>query len=228
MTPYFHDQARGITIYCARWEEVWPTLGLAHENVALCWADAPYGVKEKTKRGSRGNRMAPRSSRPGTGRDWPEVEGDDSPFDPAPLLAFPRLVLWGANHFANRLPASPSWWAWDKREGTTSDDNADGELAWTNLGGPARFYSHLWRGFIRAGRMNQTAPLHPTEKPPELASWGFQRAGLRGADLVFSPYMGSGPEARAAMDLGLRFIGCEIVEEYCAAAVSRLRQLTLL
>ena len=46
--------------------------------------------------------------------------------------------------------------------------------------------------------------------------------------MVFSPYMGSGPEARAAMDMGLRFIGCELVEEYCAAAVSRLQQLPLL
>ena len=225
MSPYF--DANGITIYHARWEDVWPTLGLKHEDVTLLWADPPYGVREKTARVSRGNRMAPRSSRASTGRDWAPVAGDDAPFTPAPLLAFPRAVLWGANHYAQHLPPSPSWWWWDKKAGTTPDDNADGEMAWTNLGGPARQFVHLWRGFMRAGMQNSTPPLHPTEKPPELATWGFLRAKLKPGDLVFSPYMGSGPEARAAMDMGLRFIGCEIVEEYCKAAVNRLKQLPL-
>lgn len=225
LRPYY--DAGGITIYNAPWEEVWPTLGLAFEDVELLWADPPYGVKEKTERRSRGNRMAPRSSRPSTGRSWPAVAGDSQPFDPTPLLSFPRAVLWGANHYAQHLPPSSSWWWWDKKAGTTPDDNADGELAWTNLGGPARQFSFLWRGFMRAGMQNNTAPLHPTEKPPELAAWGFRRAKLERGQLVFSPYLGSGPEARAALDMGLRFIGCEIVEEYCRAAVSRLAQQAL-
>jgi len=79
---------------------------------------------------------------------------------------------------------------------------------------------------IKASEREQRR-VHPTQKPVALASWGFQRAKLKPGDLVFSPYIGSGPEARAAMDMGLRLIGCEIVEEYCAAAVNRLRQQTL-
>ena len=46
-------------------------------------------------------------------------------------------------------------------------------------------------------------------------------------DLVFDPYMGSGPIARACLDLGRRYVGIEIVEEYCQTAVNRLGQLAL-
>jgi site-specific DNA-methyltransferase (adenine-specific) len=46
-------------------------------------------------------------------------------------------------------------------------------------------------------------------------------------DLIFDPYMGSGPVAEACRDLGRRYIGCEIVEDYCRAAVGRLAQGTL-
>jgi site-specific DNA-methyltransferase (adenine-specific) len=100
-------------------------------------------------------------------------------------------------------------------------DFADGELAWTNLGGQARFFAHAWMGVVRASE-NGARRLHPTQKPVALATWGFQRAKLKRGDLVFSPYLGSGPEARAATDMGLRLIGCEIVEAYCEAAARRL------
>jgi site-specific DNA-methyltransferase (adenine-specific) len=223
--PYYSDSNGQIVIFNARWEDVWAHLAaqssLKHEDVALLWADPPYGVDEETERLSKGRSNATASL------DWARVAGDAAPFDPRPLLQFPRAALWGANHYAQHLPASPSWWWWDKRDGGTPDDNADGELAWTNLGGPARQFSHLWRGMIKASE-REDRRVHPTQKPVALATWGFQRATLKPGNLVFSPYMGSGPEARAALDMGLRFIGCEIVEEYCKAAVNRLRQLPLL
>lgn len=223
MKPYYDKD--NITIFHARWEDVWAYLqgasGIRHEDVALLWGDPPYGVNERTNRKSAGRGKLAECN------DFPEVVGDDRPFDPDSLLAFPRAVLWGANHYCSRMPDSPSWWAWDKREGIPSNDNADCELAWTNLGGPARLFAHTWNGMIKASE-REDRRVHPTQKPVALATWGFQRAKLKPGDLVFSPYMGSGPEARAALDMGLRFIGCEIVEEYCKAAVNRLRQLPLL
>lgn len=223
MSPYFSEA--GISIYHGRWEEVWSALGLSHENVALLWADPPYGVNERTERGSAGRNGKGRF-KTARSRDVPRVVGDDRPFEPAPLLAFPRAVLWGANHYGSRLPDASCWFVWDKREGTGVNDNADCELAWTNLSGPARTFHHMWNGCLRATE-RATPREHPTQEPVALASWGFQRAGLKRGDLVFSPYLGSGPEARAAMDMGLRFIGCEVVEQYCEAAANRLRQRTL-
>lgn len=212
MKPYFEQG--GVRIYLGRWEEVWPTLGLKHKDVDLLWGDPPYGIDYHTS-DSR--------SRATASYNWAPIVGDDRPFDPAPLLVFPRAVLWGANHYGSRLPDSPSWWCWDKRDGVLENDNSDAELAWTNLGGPLRTCHHTWAGMIKASE-RETRRVHPTQKPVALATWGFQRAKLKPGNLVFSPYMGSGPEARAAMDMGLRFIGCELVEQYCEAAANRLRQ----
>lgn len=80
-------------------------------------------------------------------KDW-EIDTDDVPFDPAPFLAFHRIISWGANHYSHLLPCNPKWIVWNKRpQGMPSDQNSDCELAWTNLPGQAvRKYDHLWRG----------------------------------------------------------------------------------
>lgn len=203
MTPYYDRE--GVTIYNARWEDVWPTLGLTPSDVALCWADPPYGIAYQ--HGAQDGR--PKSA---------PIIGDDVPYEPAPLLAFYRLVSWGANHYANRLPNTPAWWTWDKREGTgAGPDQSDCEHAWTNIGNTARLFSCMWSGASR--RTERGVFIHPTQKPVALCEWGFKRAGLQRGDLVFSPYLGSGPEVRAALNMGLRIIGCEVVEAYCDAVV---------
>ena len=207
MTPFYESPS--VTIYNARWEDVWPTLGLTPKDVALCWADPPYGVKAAQQRNhlnaSRG--QLPR---------WREIEGDDAPFSPSDLLVFPHAVLWGGNHYASRLPDSGSWWFWDKKCQTWECDQSDGEAAWTNLGGPIRVFRYQWL----AGAAKDTPErLHPTMKPVALCEWGFERAGLKPGDLVFSPYLGSGPEVRAALNMGLRIIGCEVDAEYCQTVV---------
>lgn len=127
MTPYYQDAL--CTIYHGDCREILPTIDPA--TVALVLTDPPYGVKERTNRKEVGRSNLAECN------DFPPVYGDDEVFDPAHLLRFKRLVLFGGNYYAGQLPASPSWIVWDKRDGMTSNDNADVELAWTNLGGPA-------------------------------------------------------------------------------------------
>ncbi len=207
MKPYY--EADGITIYHGDCRE----LTVAADALI---ADPPYGVAEPTDRKARGRGALAECN------DFPAVAGDDEPFDPAPWLGFPVVVLWGANHFADRVPPSSRWLVWDKRDGIPSNDNADCELAWTNIKGPARLYHHMWNGMIKASERDERR-VHPTQKPVALMRWVLDLTTKPG-DLVFDPFMGSGPIARACAHMGRRYVGCELVEEYCEAAANRLAQ----
>ncbi len=210
MQPYY--DANGITIYHGDWRGV--TLS---ERPALVLADPPYGANEKTNRASKGRGMRP--DRGWQSKDFPPVFGDDESYDPKPILDLQRpIVLWGAQYYADKLPPSRCWLVWDKRDGTASDDNADCEMAWTNIDAPARLYSHLWRGVCRASESGERV-LHPTQKPVALMRWCLMRAKLAPGALVFDPYMGSGPVAQACKELGYRYIGCELSEAYCETTV---------
>ena len=215
MVPYFDRD--GITIYNARCEDVLPSIDPA--SVDLVLTDPPYGIGLRTDYAARGRGLSPKWHK---ARNYPPVAGDDEPFDPAPLIGYGRCVLFGANNYADRLPASPSWIVWDRLTGTT--DAADAELAWTNLGGTVRMFTHLWSGICRGSEVGWH--VHPTQKPVALMRWIVDRWTKPG-DLVLDPYMGSGPVAQACHELGRRYIGVELVEDYCEVAVGRLAQQTL-
>jgi site-specific DNA-methyltransferase (adenine-specific) len=231
MTPYF-DNGQGIVIYHGDSREILPTLDPS--SVGLLLSDPPYGVKERTARYTAG-----RSGREGSGYrgskpeavDFPPVHGDDRPFDPSHLLRFPRLILFGANHYANRLPQSSSWLIWDKLDGLTSrrpigfNDNGDAELAWTNLGGPVRLIPCRWMGILKKSELGRQR-VHPTQKPVALMRWLIEMYSKPG-DLILDPYMGSGPTVEAARDTRRRCIGIEIEEAYCRIAELRLEQVSM-
>jgi site-specific DNA-methyltransferase (adenine-specific) len=216
MEPYYDDGT--CTIYHGDALELLPTMDPA--SVALVLADPPYGIGLDTRNEARGrNSVSGRRRKIARSIDHAPVHGDDAPFDPAPLLRFRRLVLWGANHYASRLPDSGSWLVWDRQSGDS--DTTDAELAWSNLGGAVRTYRHTWNGVCRASEVG--SHLHPTQKPVALMAWIIARWTKPG-DLILDPYMGSGPVLRAAKDLGRRAIGIEIEQRYCEIAARRLGQ----
>lgn len=240
LAPYWTSADGSIVVYHSRWEDVLAAGLLPVRDVALVHADPMYGVGERTDRGTRGRgrekggaiRILKGAGKGGgAARDFPPVQGDDKPYDPVELLALKRpLVLWGANHYADKVPGSPSWIVWDKRRDVTPDDNADGELAWTNLGGPLRIFRHLWRGLCRdserGGTPGTNRQLAPTQKPIALSSYVFNRAKLKRGDLVFVPYLGSGPDLPAAVAMGLRVIACDVERWCCDTAIGRLGAIT--
>ncbi len=165
------------------------------------------------------------------------MTGNNEKHDPGPLLALRAdSVIWGANHFSDRLPSSGAWVAWDKRDGMASNDGSDGEMAWCSPGGAfgnrMHIFRHMWSGLCRASEKNGLtgasygAHLHPTQKPIALSSYVFTRAKLKPGDLVFVPYLGSGPDLPAAVAMGLRVIACDVERWCCDTAIGRLGAIT--
>jgi site-specific DNA-methyltransferase (adenine-specific)/modification methylase len=199
----------GITLYRGDCREILPTL----PRDAAIVTDPPYGIDLGKRNGGSRSKCA-------TAMDRYEIAGDDRPFDPTPWTEFPWAILWGGNHYASRLPDARCWLAWDKREGGTSDDQADCELAWTNLAGPERLFSHRWRGMIKASERNQKR-IHPAQKPVALMSWCL--SFLPPDVMVIDPYAGSGTTGVACLKSGRRCILIESDPRYIPIINRRCR-----
>tara|TARA_Y100000310_G_scaffold334407_1_gene414114 strand:+ start:132 stop:869 length:738 start_codon:yes stop_codon:yes gene_type:complete len=202
--------------------EVMPDIPDGYVDAVI--TDPPYGMNLRTDNFRRGRSAA--SSARGQANDYARVVGDDSPFDPLPFLVFPRIVLFGANWYADKLPVSGAWIVWDKLDGLKGrrelgfNDNSDCELIWTNKGVAARIIRHRWMGVMR-GSERIDRRVHPTQKPVAVMVVIIRHYTNPG-DLVFDPFCGSGSTGVAAIRTGRRFLGAEIDPGYCAIARERI------
>lgn len=195
---------------------------LRGEKAALFYCDPPYGVNERTMRLTAGRGKLAKD------HDFRPVIGDDS--TQTAIQAYrlaetraPLQVWWGANYYAHALPEVSSWLVWDKRAGVDSDDNADCELAWSNTRKPARLFSHLWRGCIRASEKTESK-VHPTQKPVALHEWAFATLKLEPGAVVVDLFGGSGSTLVACEKTHTRGFLCEIDPHYCDVIVERYRK----
>ena len=151
-----------------------------------------------------------------------EVIGDDRPFEPRRWLTFPECLLWGANHYAARLPGGGRWLVWDKRAGVGDGKSmSDVELAWVK--GPRkadRIIRHLWDGFNKDSERGERR-VHPTQKPVKVMQWSL--SFIRG-QTVLDPFMGSGTTGVACIRSGRRFLGIEIDQDYFDQACARIEE----
>jgi site-specific DNA-methyltransferase (adenine-specific)/site-specific DNA-methyltransferase (cytosine-N4-specific) len=65
---------------------------------------------------------------------------------------------------------------------------------------------------------------HSAAFPLELPKW-FIQLFTREGDIVLDPFLGSGTTAVVAKQLNRRYVGIEILEEYCHVAEERLMQI---
>jgi site-specific DNA-methyltransferase (adenine-specific) len=198
--------AEGVTVYCGDCREVLPLVG----GIDAVVSDPPYGIAYKSPSG-RGQTLR---------GDYPVIHGDTEPFDPAPFLGFSQVVLFGANHYADKLPASAKWLVWDKRDGGTSNNNSDCELAWVKVGGSARLVRHLWNGMLKASERDELR-VHPTQKPVAVMEWVLRQTTEEGQK-VLDPFMGSGSTGIAAVRTRRNFVGIEIEPKYFEIALRRI------
>lgn len=205
LRDYLFYEEPGITLYCGDCREVLPLLD---EPDALLIADPPYGVNVQRGDGRASERV---------------IRGDHIPFRHFDLWPYrvdrDPMVLFGANAYADSLPASTGWIIWDK---TFPDcaEQSQAELAWTNFVRGIRIHREAYHGFMR----KPDGWHHPAQKPVRLFTWILGLRWTPQGGPVLDPYSGSGTILIAAKDLGRQAIGIEIEPKYCEIAVKRLRQ----
>ncbi len=183
-------------------------------------SDPPYGMNWNTDstRFSGGQRSIER----GDGRDdWGDIQSDAEPFDPSPWLKFPKVILWGANHYAARLPVGTTLIWLKKDEHLFGTFLSDAELGWMNSGYGVYAFK---KQFPPPSRMVEGGGrvLHPTQKPVALMDWCLGKAKLSEGQTVFDPYMGSGTTGVACIRRGINFIGAEKDGRHFDTALERL------
>lgn len=199
------------TLYLGDCLEILPMLPMVNALIS----DPPYGQNFRLGKGEGRN---PKWKKRHSGIP---IINDDKPFNPAPWLEYPHVVLWGANSYASRLPDRRLWLVWDKRHDIGSCDFADCELAWTNLNSPIRRKKHRWSGVCRESESGETV-LHPTQKPVAVMAWCMEQVKVPIRATVLDPFMGSGTTGVACVTSGRKFIGVEIDPDYFAIACRRI------
>ena len=200
------------TLYNEDCAFILPTL----HGVGAVVSDPPYGMGWNTDstRYSGGLRTH-RTGRPKEGRaDWGAVANDDKPFDPEPWLRFPQVILWGANHYASRLPVGTTL-VWIKRlDGAFESFLSDAEVAWMKGGHGV----YCRRDLSMNHATNANGRDHPTQKPVGIMQWCVEKT----KGLVLDPYMGSGTTGVACVKMGRPFVGVEIEKRWFDAACRRI------
>lgn len=187
-----------------------PTL----EGVDAVITDPPYGIGYDPSR----------STQQGIQR-FEMIRGDSDIFDPSPLMEYKDAILWGCNHFCDRIPPRVGqWYFWDKvTQNSLNVRIAEGEFAWHMRGTKPRAFRHLWSGAYRDSESGERSE-HPTQKPVALMSWCMDMAKVPQGALILDPYMGSGTTLIAAIRTGRRAIGIEIDPTHYRTAVERVKR----
>lgn len=175
-------------------------------------SDPPYGMNHKcdSTRFTGGNRKF------NQGIKWPKILNDDKPFDPTYWLAWKKVILFGCNHYASKLPTGTTL-VWVKRnEAAYGTFLSDAELAWMKGG-------HGVYCFKDTSYHSSKQRFHPTCKPIPLMQWCIRKLKLKPGSTILDPFCGSGSTGVAAVREGMKFIGIELNPDYAEIARRRIQ-----
>jgi DNA modification methylase len=195
--------------------------------------DPPYGINLETnmsdiKTNHRGWR--------GSGKNYPKVIGDDTPFDPSFLFDCfgycQEMFFWGADYYCEKLPHrnNGSWIVWDKASNEDGGMLKEGahsqfELCWSRNKHKRSIIRKMWRGLFGTETQDIRSRVHPTQKPIEVLEWIIAKYTDDG-DIIFDGFLGSGGTLIACERLGRKCRAIEIMPEYCAITIQRWVDLT--
>lgn len=209
-----HVKIGNCDLYQGDCLDVMPLLG----KVDAVVTDPPYGIGEHGDKHRYGPKSASKGFKSSTeyvGGEWDSETPPQEAFD---LILRHPAIVWGGNYFISKISADASRWLIWHKKGADKSSFADCELAWTNLGGAARYFKQDWVGFgaINSGEKR----MHRTQKPVALMEWclGF----LPDSGTILDPFMGSGTTGVACVNLGCSFIGIERDPDYFNICVKRI------
>lgn len=130
-----------------------------------------------------------------------------------------RQIIWGGNFMLDHLGAASCIIVWDKKR--RGMDQADCEIAWTNLPGQSRIFEYKWNGMLQENMKAKEKRIHPTQKPVMLYSWLLGRFAKPG-DKILDTHVGSASSLIACHRAGLEYWGYELDPVYYKAAKERL------
>lgn len=193
----------------------------------LAIVDVPYGIGETGRTNKSRSKLA--KSHDYGDKNWDDCSPSSEYFTEL-LRVSKNQIIWGANHFINKLPiASPCWIVWDKVNG--ENDFADCELAWTSFKTAVRQIKFMWNGSMqgcnyegtmRGNKQQNEQRIHPTQKPVALYLWLLNRYAKEG-DYILDTHLGSGSSRIAAHQMGFDFTGYELDKEYFDAQEKRFQ-----
>lgn len=184
----------------------------------LAIIDPPYGIDIGNQSQGKGGGVAKKIDY--TVKDWDKFSPNKDYFQEL-LRVSKNQIVWGANHFIDKIPfGSSCWLVWDKLNGST--DFADCELAYTSFKSSVRKYQFRWSGMLQQDMKNKEKRIHPTQKPIKLYEW-ILMGWAKEADKILDTHLGSGSIAMACHNLGYELTACELDKEYYQASIKRIK-----
>jgi len=184
--------------------------------VPLVLTDPPYGIGENNRKNL--SRMNLTQCKDYGDYDWDRHKLSDETVREM-LRVSRNQIIFGGNYYGSVLGDTSCYIVWDKDNG--ANDFADCELAWTSFKKAVRKVKWRWNGMLQEPGHPKEKRVHPTQKPLGVALWIVERYSKPG-EIILDPCCGSGPFCLAAKQLGRRYIGIDISEEYCRIARERL------
>ena len=185
----------------------------------LAIVDPPYGINESGQTNKTRGKLA--KSKDYGSKNWDKYSPNIEYFTELKRVS-KNQIIWGANHFINKVPFGSSCWiVWDKDNGAT--DFADAELAYTSFKTAVRVYKFKWQGMLQQDMKNKEVRIHPTQKPRQLYNWILDNYAKEG-DKILDTHLGSGSIALACHERGFELTACELDKEYYLSAWRRIEQ----
>ena len=120
-------------------------------------------------------------------------------------------VIWGGNYF--ELPPTRCFLIWRKTNVPHDFSMAMCEYAWTSFNLNAKVFE--------MSAVGQQGRFHPTQKPVALYKWILSNYAKDG-DKILDTHVGSASSLIACEDMGFKYVGFEIDEEYYRLGTERL------